>query len=746
MKRVLFCAGISVACFIGFSCLLTIRTVLLICSLLTLATLVLFLLSSRIKIAKYYAIILFCVSLFGGFYLLYYNHNISPVLTLAGNTAEIYGQVVEEPEQFEAYKVYYVKTEQIGLKGAPQAVKLRLMADVKDEINAFDMVTATVEFNELSDQYKFSNYSNKVYIGASTYILTLDNVPQNKPLYNIAVNLRIAIREKIKKSFDSETAGIMRGLILGDTDGISNELYSWFKTCGVIHIFSVSGLHLAVFCSVIMTLLNKLRVRRRISAGLTILVVLGVMAITGFSPPVVRSGITYIIMLVGIIVFRKSDPLNSLGAAILIMLLVNPFYICSLSFLLSCSSMLGIIVIAPKFYDAVMGHIKLSGMFHKIAGGFVLVFTQSVAASLATLPFIAAFFGWISIISPVANLAIETATMAAMVICLIGLALSCIPFLGVVANLFSFCCSVFIRYTIICAKYLSSLPFAKAQVGYNWFLIWNAAVLLLLGVALVICKDRIRLKFVAILSVFMLLSSIASSCIVNVNITEIAVINDASGYSVVLNRGNEAVIIGCSNSKSIVKKLNDYYGSRGLNCTKAVFVPTYQENCAGGAVDVVESFPSENILMPSQTYTSFDVLSPYDYISVSKPIEHSTTKIWDDVEITAISQNYGCFIKVNIGGIVALLTTSYMDLSKLQLDFTIDIIITSTAICDNIPNTDSTVAVVTGDAAKYDFVCSKLNNQGITNYFNGENTATVIRTKGDGLYKIIAERLTKVGV
>ena len=93
-----------------------------------------------------------------------------------------------------------------------------------------------------------------------------------------------------------------------------------------------------------------------------------------------------------------------------------------------------------------------------------------------------------------------------------------------------------------------------------------------------------------------------------------------------------------------------------------------------------------------------------------------------------------------------LMTTSYMDLSKSELNFVPDIIITGTAICDNIPHTNSTVAVVTGDAAKSDYVCSKLNNQGITNYFNGENTATVIRTKGDGLYKIIAERLTKVGV
>jgi len=746
MKRVLFCAGISVACFIGFSCLLEIRIVLLICSLLGLSTLVLFFLSFRIKSAKYYAIILFCVSLFGGFYLLNYNQTVCPVLTLAGNTARIYGQVVEEPEQQEGYKVYYIKTQQIGISGAPQTVKLRLMANADDEINAFDYVTATVEFSELSSQYKLSNYSNKVYIGSSTYSLVLDSVPQKKPLYSIAINIRSAIREKIKKSFDSDTAGIMRGLILGDTDGISSDLYSWFKSCGVIHVFSVSGLHLAVFCSVLMGLLGKLRVRRRVSASLTILLVLAVMAITGFSPSVVRSGITYIIMLVGIIIFRKSDALNSLGAAILLMLLFNPYYICSLSFLLSCSAMLGILCFAPKLYAAVMSRIKFSGLFHKIVAGIVLIFSQSIAASLATLPFIAVFFGWVSIISPVANIAIETATMAAMVICVIGLALSCIPFLATVANLFYFCCSVFIRYTIICAKHLSSLPFATVGIGYNWFLIWIAAILFLLGVALIVCKERIRLRLVAMLCVFMLLASIASNCIVNAQITEVAVINDDSGYSVVLNRGNQAVIIGCSSSKKIVYKLNDYYGSRGLVETSAVFVPTYQENCGGGASDVLKSFECKNVFMPSKTYSDFDVLSPFDYLSVSKPLENSTTKIWDDVEITAIGQNYGCFLKVTIGETVILMTTNYMDMSKLKLDFAPDIIITSTAVCDNIPHKSSTVAVVSGDTAKFDSVCSKLNNQGITNYCNEENTATIIRTKGEGLYKIIAERLTRVGV
>lgn len=746
MKRVLFCAGISVACFLGFSCMLSIRIVLLIVSLLATATLVLFFLNSRIKSAKYYAIILFCVSLFGGFYLLNYNKTVRPILTLAGNTAKIYGQVIEEPEQCEGYKVYYVKTQQIGLSGAPQSIKLRLMADAEDKINAFDMITATVKFTELSDQYKLSNYSDKVYIGASTYSLALDNVPDNKPLYNIAILIRSAIREKIKKSFDSDTSGIMRGLILGDTDGIGNDIYLWFKNCGVIHIFSVSGLHLAVFCSVLMVVLGKIGIRRRISAGITITAVLAVMAITGFSPPVIRSGITYVIMLIGIIIFRKSDPLNSLGAAILLMLLFNPFYICSLSFLLSCSSMLGIIAVAPKFYDFVMSRVKVTGLFHKIIDFVVLAFCQTVAASLATLPFIAVFFGKVSIVSPVANIAIESATMVAMVICLIGLALSCIPFLTVVANLFYFFCSVFIRYTIICAKYLSNIPFSTIGIGYNWFLIFISTALLLLGVSFVICKERLRLRFIAILSVFMLLVSIASSCIVNIGITEVAVINDNAGYSVVINRGKEAVIIGCSSSKSIVKKLNDYYSSRGLNSTKAVFVPTYQENCAGGASDVLESFKCNDVLMPSKIYTTLDVLSPYDYMAISKPIENSSTKIWDDVEITAINQNYGCFAKINIGKINILMTTNYMDVSKLNLDFVPDIIITGTAVCDNLPSNNSTIAVVSGDLSKKDSACSKLNSQGISNYYNGNNDDTIIRIKGEYSYKIIAERQMMVGV
>lgn len=82
--------------------------------------------------------------------------------------------------------------------------------------------------------------------------------------------------------------------------------------------------------------------RKRIGAGVSIIALLVFMAVTGFSPTVVRAGIMQIIFLIGLMIFRSPEPFNSLGFSVLVICLLNPYSCADFGFLMSVGATFGI--------------------------------------------------------------------------------------------------------------------------------------------------------------------------------------------------------------------------------------------------------------------------------------------------------------------------------------------------------------------------------------------------------------------
>lgn len=68
------------------------------------------------------------------------------------------------------------------------------------------------------------------------------------------------------------------------------------------------------------------------------------MAVSGFTYSVMRAGFMMLVMLLGTLLSKQSDSLNSLGIALVILCFVNPYCVMSLGLRLSFLSTLGIIV------------------------------------------------------------------------------------------------------------------------------------------------------------------------------------------------------------------------------------------------------------------------------------------------------------------------------------------------------------------------------------------------------------------
>lgn len=133
-----------------------------------------------------------------------------------------------------------------------------------------------------------------------------------------------ALREKIAAIWpDGDTAAFVTAELTGDRSGMAEEDAAVMTQAGVAHLLAVSGLHCAFLVS-LLGLLLPVR-RRALGAGLSMAVLLFYMVMVGLTPSVVRACIMQIFLLAAPLLRRESDGLTSLSAALLVILLANPF-------------------------------------------------------------------------------------------------------------------------------------------------------------------------------------------------------------------------------------------------------------------------------------------------------------------------------------------------------------------------------------------------------------------------------------
>ncbi len=116
---------------------------------------------------------------------------------------------------------------------------------------------------------------------------------------------------------DSREANVIRAVVIGEYPKDDDEVVAAFRNSGTLHVFSVSGLHVAMVGMAVWFFLKLLGVPRRVSIPLLIALMFGYSWITGNSPPAVRSAWMAAVFLSAFMARRRPDLLNALGAVLL---------------------------------------------------------------------------------------------------------------------------------------------------------------------------------------------------------------------------------------------------------------------------------------------------------------------------------------------------------------------------------------------------------------------------------------------
>ena len=204
---------------------------------------------------------------------------------------------------------------------------------------------------------------------------------------------------------DASAAALLTALAIGERFRFTEETWRDFRVTGTTHLVAVSGMHVALLGLAVFVCLRWLFVRLptrlaaydlEVAAAASALATLGYAALTGFALPAQRS-LTMIVVALAIVVSRREiAPLQSLGAALLAILVLDPFAPLSASFWLSFAAVAFLMLLAAPRIPAARVGLRLAALFE--------LTRMQWAISFALLPLTALFFAEISVIGPAVNL------------------------------------------------------------------------------------------------------------------------------------------------------------------------------------------------------------------------------------------------------------------------------------------------------------------------------------------------------
>ena len=202
-------------------------------------------------------------------------------------------------------------------------------------------------------------------------------------LTETAGNLREKIINELRKyNFNAEELAIIQALLLGQRQEISQETYNNYAAAGVIHILAVSGLHVGIILLLLNRLLQpieRIRFGKRGKTLLLILLLWGFALLAGMSPSVVRAVGMFSFIAIGMQLNRRSSVLNALFTSLIILLLINPYYLFQVGFQLSYLAVFSIVLIQPALESLYAPKFKVIKYFWSIL-------TVTVAAQIGVLP------------------------------------------------------------------------------------------------------------------------------------------------------------------------------------------------------------------------------------------------------------------------------------------------------------------------------------------------------------------------
>lgn len=299
------------------------------------------------------------------------------------------------------------------------------------------------------------------------------------PLRGILFQVRTAFIQNLRRHLPEPHASFLSGLLVGERRSLPEELAEQLRVTGTTHLVALSGYNITIVADALLKSLLFVSLPMSFAFVAAVVGIILFVILTGAQASAVRAAIMGILVLIARREGRQYRMRNALALAAAVMLLVNPKILrFDTGFQLSFLATLGLVYGSPMveyYYGRVKGYFGLILRDAKIVkvsrdphhpsrrrSPLRDILIPTLAAQLFVLPLVVYEFGKLSVVSPLANLAVLPAIPATMFFGFLGGGLAFLAeWLGWISSLAS---AVLLHYELAAIGFFARLPLAAVSV------------------------------------------------------------------------------------------------------------------------------------------------------------------------------------------------------------------------------------------------------------------------------------------
>ena len=427
--------------------------------------------------------------------------------------------------------------------------------------------------------------------------------PGRVPVWDWPAVLSRDLKQSIDGVFPEDVSPLIRGLVTGNRDSLTDAFTSSLQRAGLSHTVSVSGMHLAFLAALVAALMGR---GKRSTALVTILFVFAFCGVAGSTPSVTRAAVMILLLQIAPLLGRERDGPTALAFALMLLLAWNPFSAAHVGLQLSFGAVAGILLVSDTIQDWMLRRLRLDKrpknrllrLVVQVPRFLVSVLCATLGASVLTVPLVAIHFQMFSLISPISNLltlwAVALLFLGGLFLGLLGMfhpgpaAVLAIPFTALA------------RWLIRVVEALGRLPMAAIPLESFYYRAWVIFLCLLLAVTLLSKGGRRPVIPLCAGAVTLAVSLLFTSLTFQAGELTAAVLDVGQGQSVLLQAGNYLTLVDCGGDSpdNAGDVAADYLHSLGRNTLDLLVVSHYHTDHANGIPQLLKRIDVSAVALP----------------------------------------------------------------------------------------------------------------------------------------------------
>ena len=405
---------------------------------------------------------------------------------------------------------------------------------------------------------------------------------------------------------DDGSTRLIWAMALGWKTALNGDVDDVFMRSGTMHVFAISGLHIALIASLLVHLLRIIRVPRAACGLIAAPLIWFYVAATGWQPSAIRSAVMTSVLVGTWCLRRPGDLLNSLAAAALIVLVWDPGQLFQAGFLLSflvvgALPVLGppleafLVAVRPWAPDPLLPESLWSPWRRggeAVLRWLIAGISTGLAALLASLPLTIEFFHLFSPVSLLANL---------VVVPLSGLVLvanACSLAVPAGTEIWNSAAWIGMHGMIAFSNGCSRLPGAWLSAPSPSALVWIPYGWFVFGVGAGWLSDVVRRRRWLVSTVVSALASVALMLVLD-RAPKMVVFGSGEAVWIDLPGRASDLLVDVGDADGSPRTLIPSLRANGVNRLGTVAISHGDIRHAGGAGEVVEALHPRTLVLPT---------------------------------------------------------------------------------------------------------------------------------------------------